>query len=116
MKILHTLILIILVFLAITSGVTKVLLMQQDVDFFGAYGFNNTHLIMFGTIQILSGIALVFKKSRVVGAIVLAATFVISAVVLAISGNIPVTVITLVFVGLLGLVVHNTISSNRGKR
>ena len=116
MKILHNFILIILVLLAIASGVTKVLLIPQEVDFFGAYGFNNTHLIMYGTIQILSGTALAFKKSRVVGAIALAFSFVMSAVVLAISGKIPVTVITLMFAVLLGLVIQNTISSNRCKR
>jgi hypothetical protein len=43
-------ILIILVLLAISSGATKIMLMQQDVEFFGNYGFTNSMLITYGAI------------------------------------------------------------------
>ncbi|WP_126454745.1 hypothetical protein [Sulfuriflexus mobilis] len=37
----------ILVFLAASSGVTKIMLMPQDVEFFGNYGFTNPILMLF---------------------------------------------------------------------
>jgi len=56
MKITFNLILIVLVFFAIASGVAKVMLMQQDVDFFGQYGFSNFILIVFGAVHLLGGV------------------------------------------------------------
>ncbi|NNE34093.1 MAG: hypothetical protein HKN13_02585 [Rhodothermales bacterium] len=104
MKILFTIVLVILVFLAISSGITKILLLQQDVDFFGKYGFTNPVIIAYGTAQLVGGILLIFKKTRFVGAIIVAATFLISLVVLLMDGNIPVSFATIVVTLLLGIV------------
>ena len=48
MKIVLNIILAILVFLALAAGVTKIMLMPQDVEFFGKYGFTNSILIAYG--------------------------------------------------------------------
>jgi len=48
MEIFYNVILFILVFLAISSGITKIMLMQQDLEFFGNYGFTNPILITYG--------------------------------------------------------------------
>ena len=50
------------------------------------------------------GILLVLPKTRVVGATLVAITFIVSAVVLVIAENIPLTIITLICVSLLGLI------------
>jgi len=105
MKILFNVILAILVFLAITSGITKMTLMQQDVEFFGKYGFTNPILVTYGAFQLLGGILLVLPKSRIIGASLVAMTFLISAVVLVLEGNIPVTIVTLICVILLGVII-----------
>ena len=104
MKIVLSIILAILVFLAISSGITKILLMQQDVVFFGKYGFTDPILIAYGTAQLIGGILLVFRKTRLVGAIAVAATFLISLAVLMMEGNIPVSIATIVATLLLGVV------------
>ena len=101
MKILIRLILAILVFLAISSGITKIMLMEQDVEFFGKYGFTNPILITYGVTQLFGGILLALPKTRIVGALVVAITFLISLVVLVMAGNYPVAVVTLVCVVLL---------------
>ena len=111
MKILFNVILTILVFLAVSSGVTKIILMQQDVEFFGKYGFTNPILIAYGATQLLGGILLVLPKSRIIGAAIVAITFLISAVVLAMEGNIPVTIITLICVALLGVVIRKSLNN-----
>jgi hypothetical protein len=101
MKIFLYIVLTILVFLALSSGITKIILMPEDVEFFGQYGFTNPVLIAYGGVQLIGGILLAMPKTRVIGALVVALTFLVSAVVLALAGNIPVTIVTLVCVFLL---------------
>lgn len=108
MKVFFNIVLFILVFLAVSSGITKIMLMQQDVDFFGNYGFTNPVLITYGVIQLAGGVLLVFPKTRVIGAAMVAITFLISAAILFMSGNIPITIITLVCVFLLVFVIRQS--------
>lgn len=94
----------ILTFLAISSGITKVILMQQDVDFFGKHGFSNPILIFYGAVQIAGGVLLAIRKTRFIGAAVVALTFIISLVFLLLEGNIFVSIVTAIAICLLGLV------------
>lgn len=104
MKIVSTIILVILILLAVSSGITKVTLMQRDVDFFGKYGFSDPILVAYGLVQLIGGVLLVFKKTRFFGAAIVAVTFLISLVVLLMEGNIPVSIATVVATLLLGVV------------
>lgn len=108
MKVAYTIILVILTFLAVSSGITKVLLMQRDVDFFGQYGFSNMLLFIYGTVQLIGGLLLPFSKTRFVGAAIVAITFLISLVVLLMDGNIPVSMVTFVMTLLLGVVMKQS--------
>lgn len=94
MKIAFAILLAILTFLAVSSGLTKVLLMQQDVEFFGRYGFTNAALIAFGAVQLTGGILLPFKRTRFAGAAIVASTFLASLVILLMDGNIPISIVT----------------------
>jgi len=115
MKILFNVILAILVLLAVSAGITKIMLMQQDGEFFGKYGFTNTILIAYGAVQLLGGILLALPKSRIIGAALVAITFLISAVVLIAEGNIPVTIVTLICVFLLVVIgIHYGLHGHRG--
>jgi len=78
MKIASTSILVLLIFLSILSGVTKVALMPEDVEFFGRYGFSSPLLIAFGATQLIGGVLMPFRKTRFVGAAIVAVTFLIS--------------------------------------
>jgi len=104
MKIAFYVILAILVFLAVSSGITKIMLMQQDVDMFGKYGFSNPILIAFGVTQLVGGILLAWPKHRVTGAVVVAVTFLVSAIVLVLAGSMSLAGITVLFVLLLGFI------------
>ncbi len=104
MNLFSRVILFLLIFLAVSSGITKIILMQQDVDFFGKYGFSNPILMAYGATQLMGGILLVFEKSRFVGAIIVAVTFSVSLVVLLMEGNIPVSILTTLAILLLGVV------------
>jgi len=108
MKTVSIIILAILTLLAVLSGITKILLMQQDVDFFGKYGFAGPTLIAFGLVQLLGGLLLVFSKTRFVGAAIVAVTFLVSLAMLLMDGNIPASIITLVAILLLGAVMKQS--------
>ena len=108
MKIVSTIVLLLLMFLAISAGVAKLGLMQQDVDFFGKYGFSNPMLIAFGVAQLIGGIFLAFRKTRFWGAAIVAVTFLISLVLLLIEGNVAVSIVTLVAIVLLGVVMKQS--------
>jgi len=104
MNLIFKIILGILVFLAISSAITKIMLIPQDVDFFGSHGFNKTMIIVFGATQLIGGILMVIPKMRMYGAIVVAITFLVSAALLVMDGNILVTGITVIAIALLGWV------------
>lgn len=111
MKIAYTILLVILTFLAISAGITKVMLMQRDVDFFGRYGFSDLILIVYGTAQVIGGALIPFNKTRFVGAAIVAITFLVSLVVLLMDGNIPVSIVTIVMTLLLGVVMKQSWNS-----
>ncbi len=106
MNILIKVILAILVFLAVTSGITKLMLMQQDVEFFGKYGFTTPVLIIFGAAQLMGGILLLVRKTRSLGAAIVAITFLISVVLLVMEGDIPFTIFTFIALIMLGVVIR----------
>ena len=113
MRTFYAVILVILVFLAVSSGITKILLMQQDVEFFGKYGFTGLVLVIFGVAQLLGGLLMIAKKTRFVGAAVVTITFLISAALLAMEGNIPLTIVTFVAISFLVLVMKQSLTSQK---
>jgi len=104
MNLTFKIILVVLIFLAISSGITKIMLMPQDARFFGAYGFSNAMLITFGATQFISGILMIIPKTRLYGAIIVAITFLISLALLVMDGKLLIAGITLIATALLGWV------------
>jgi hypothetical protein len=94
MKLIWTIVVILLALLAIASGVSKVMLMPQEIAFFGAYGFSATVLVGFGVFQVIGGAMLPFSKTQFYGAAITAATFLVSLVLLVLTGNTIMSVIT----------------------
>ena len=111
MKIFFNIVLVLLVLLASSSGITKIMLIQREVDFFSQYGFTNPILIGFGVTQLMAGLLLVAPKTRIIGALLIAITFLISAVLLLMSSSIPMAVITLIFVALAGFIVKQSLNA-----
>ena len=108
---LYIAILAVLIFLAVSSGITKIMLMQQDVDFFGRYGFTNIILVAFGIAQLGGGGLMVAQKSRLIGAVLVAITFAISLVLLILEGNIAMAIVTGIAIALLGLIMKQSLAS-----
>lgn len=108
MKLVNYVVLAVLVLLAVSSGVTKIMLMQQDVEFFGQYGFTNPILIAYGIAQLVGGVLLILPGTRAFGAVTVAATFLVSAAVLLMAGKILLTIITLICILLLAYVARQS--------
>ncbi len=111
MKTLLQINLVILVLLAISSGVTKIMLMPQEVQFFGSVGSSNLMLIILGVSQVVGGLMLALSKTRLIGAIIITITFIISAVVLFMSENIVVAIVTCFTLLMLSIVIKQNLSS-----
>ena len=94
-------VLTIMVLLASASGIAKIMLMPQEVAFFGAFGVNNNWLMGFGLLQVMGAVLLLLPKTRTFALVLVGLSFVVSALALLAAGDIVMAVVTLLFVGLL---------------
>ena len=113
MKILLKVNLAVLVLLAISSAVTKILLLPQDVEFFGKYGFSDPILVAYGATQLIGGTMMIVKNTRYAGAAIVAITFLISALLLIMDGNISVATITFIAMFMLGVVMKQSLMKEK---
>lgn len=113
MRIVLTIVLGLLTLLAVSSGVTKIMLMQQETEFFGRHGFSESMLIVYGAFQLVGGLLLPFRKNRFLGAFVVAITFAISLIFLVMDGNLPMSAVTFVALLLLGFVMWHSRRAER---
>lgn len=105
-------ILVLLIALALAAGAAKILKMPQEIAFFSeAIGMNATAVAGLGVVQALSGLLLMFARTRLIGAILLDVTLFFSAVVVFLSGNIPFGLISLVPVILTSLLIVEQLSA-----
>ena len=108
MKTISTIILVVLVLLAVTSGFAKATLVQQEVEFFGRYGFSRPILVAYGLVQVIGGLLMIFGKTRFAGASVVAITFLISLVLVLMEGNLPLSAATIGAILLLGVILKQS--------
>lgn len=79
---------ILLALLGIAAGVSKMMQTSQEMAFFqGEMGFSAEHIVIFGALQFLGGLMMVFKKTRLAGAILLGLTLFLSCIVVFMSGK-----------------------------
>lgn len=88
MKIIKIVILILLVGLGVSAGLAKIMLIPEEMVFFKAVGFSEIILVLFGIVQLIGSILLIPKKTRKVGAYIIIATFLMSTILIFISGKI----------------------------
>ncbi len=96
MKYVFTVLLVLLIFLAVASGISKIALTQQDVSFFGKYGFSQPAVVAFGVVQLIGGVLMMVKRTRFIGTTIVAITFLFSLVLLLMDGNMPMSAATII--------------------
>ena len=100
--------LVLLVVLSIASGVAKVMKLPDELEFFQQAGFSELGLVLFGVVQLLAGLLISFTKSRKIAAITLATTYIVSTLLIFMSGNLPFGVFSLLPVVMCGFVIKST--------
>jgi len=97
--------------LAFASAIVKIMLVPLEVEFYSAHGFTNSGLIVFGAIQLVGGLLAIAPKIRWLGSLILAISFLVSAVLILKSGNIPFGLVALVFVAFACLITKQSFNA-----
>lgn len=91
MRIASLIILNLLFYLALASGVAKILQLDSEMEFFGTtMGMSVNAIVVLGSVQLLAGILLMLRTTRLVGATLLFITFAGSTVLILTSGEIGI--------------------------
>jgi hypothetical protein len=109
MNLVRLIVIAILALLAAFSGATKIMLMEQEVAFFGSFGFTHPMLIAFGIAQLVGSLMLIARSTRLYGALLIAASFAISAGLLLMAGSLAAATITLIAIGALAWIAFELI-------
>ena len=103
MKYLSLASLAIVVLLSLLAGGAKIMSMPQEVQFFAAAGIDAMWLLPLGILQAFGGLLAVFGRSRVAGSICMALGFLVSAITIYLTGNLPFALFSLLPVLLCGV-------------
>lgn len=79
-------ILSILILLGAAAGLVKIIRMPQELEFFQAVGLSELSLVLFGVAQLSGGVLLIFRRSRLAGAVISAIMFLASAIMVCVTG------------------------------
>mgnify|MGYP001027566756 CR=1 FL=1 len=111
MKITHNLIIVIIVLLSLAAGIAKVMHNPQEVQFLQSFAFNDLAITVYGIVQILAALALAVgvlicnNGVKLLGVVVVAFAFLISSVLIFVSGDWGFGFISLLPVALTGLII-----------
>ena len=108
MKIIVNLVLVMLIFLALAAGMSKILLLPREVEFFATYEITPWMIKSFGVLQVVGGLLMAGFRTRVIGALLVALTFLISAILLFVAGDYPLAAVTTLCVFLLIAIIKIT--------
>jgi len=110
-KLLNGLIIAILVLLSIAAGLAKVLQSPHEVEFLQGAGMNLTLIIVFGLIQISGGLLLVPSRTRLVGAPLIAATLILSMVLIFMAGDLAFSWFSIIPIVLTGVIIYRFVKA-----
>lgn len=109
MQRLRTVNLVLLIFLALASGISKIMQLPQEMEFFqGEMGFGANTIFLFGVAQLAAAALLVFEKTRLIGAELLVLTLCISTVIIFMAGKIGFGLFSILPIVMAGIVIKVT--------
>ena len=108
MKIINLLIVVIIALLSIAAGLAKVMQTQQEMEFLQGLGLNSFLIVGFGLVQIIGGVLLVPKRTRMPGAILVALALVVSTALIFIGGNFAFGLFSIIPIALVGAIIYQT--------
>ena len=106
MKIVNIIIVAIIALLSIAAGLAKVMQAPQEMEFLQGLGLSSGLILAFGLVQIVGGLLLATKKTRMPGAILVTLAFAVSTVLVFIGGNVSFGLFSIIPIALAGLIVY----------
>lgn len=88
MKLINKILLTIVVIFGIAAGTAKLMQLPQEINFLQSAGISNALIMTFGIMQLLGGLLATVRRTRVIGCVLIAITFLIMAVYLFAAGNV----------------------------
>jgi len=98
---------VLLIVLSFSAGTAKVLQVADDVKFFQDAGISINILVLLGLFQIVGGVLLIFQKTRISGAVIVAISLFISSAVILINGKVLFGIVSLLPFILTVIVIKN---------
>lgn len=87
MKVVNVVLIAVIALLSVAAGLAKVLQNQQEMEFLQGVGLSPAVIIAFGSMQLAGGVLLLFKSTRIVGAVLATLAFVVSSLLIFVAGN-----------------------------
>ena len=97
---------IFVILLSLATGIFKLLQQQADIELFAAIGLNQAATTMLGAVQVIGGILLIPKKTRVTGAWIAFVTFVIASIAVFANQMLVFGVVSVLFIAMAYLVIY----------
>ena len=82
--------------------------LPQEVEFLQSVGLGKILIILFGLVQIAGGVLLAPKKTRMIGAVLVASVFILSTVFIFVKGYSVFGLISMLPIALTGVVIYQT--------
>jgi len=108
LKIVKILIIVAVALLSIAAGLAKVMQTEQEMAFLQGFGFSSALVIVFGVVQLAGGVLLVLPGTRIPGAVLAAAAFAVSALLIFIGGNWVFGLLSTIPVALACLIIYQS--------
>ena len=105
LNILRRINLVFVIALGTIAGIVKVMRLPMEVEFFEYARLGGNSVVVFGVVQLVGSVLLVFPRTRFWGASVVAATFLSVTVMLFAAGLITFGVISVLPVAMVGIII-----------
>lgn len=106
MKIFLKVILILTILLSLATGLFKILQQEADIQLFKVLGFTALHTTIFGAIQIIGGILIIFKPYRRIGGTIMFITFSLASWVVFLNQMWIFGLVSLLFIAMAAIVIN----------
>ena len=115
MKIVNILIVAVIALLSIAAGLAKVMQLPQEIEFLQGLGLSVFLIIVFGLVQIVGGVLIAPKRTRMPGAVLVASGFAVSAVLIFMGGNVTFGLVSLIPTALAAMIIYQTLRTTQNK-
>ena len=115
MKILNMLLVVGIALLSVAAGLAKVMQTPQEMEFLQGVGLSTVLIVIFGMVQIVGGVLLVPRITRLPGAILATSALVLSTVLIFVGGNLTFGLFSILPVALAAVIIYQSSRSTHNK-